>query len=172
MSGDAVGLSLSSTTELLGAYAAILNELESRGVVRTRNAPAGDYAEWLCQKALGGSLEPNSAKSHDLTLADGTRIQVKCRVVTDPTKQRQQLSAIRSWDFDLLAVVLLDPVDYSVLLGVLLPVDVVRPTARWIERVKADRVDLTPELLSQESVSDITGALRSAAAAPDTSVAE
>ncbi|MEX2654251.1 MAG: hypothetical protein WD532_04380, partial [Acidimicrobiia bacterium] len=64
--------------DLLSSYAAILAELRERGVVRSANAPAGDYAEWLCSRALGATLVDNfSVKSHDLVLSDGRRVQVK-----------------------------------------------------------------------------------------------
>jgi hypothetical protein len=72
---------------LLSSYASILAELRQRGVVRSANAPAGDYAEWLCSRALGGTLVDNfSVKSHDLVLADARRVQVKARVTSEPPK--------------------------------------------------------------------------------------
>ena len=58
------------TSELLGEYARILQELRSRGVVRTANAPLGDYAEYLALSVYGGELAPNSAKSYDIRAAD------------------------------------------------------------------------------------------------------
>lgn len=74
-----------SVGELLAGYAGILVELRRRGVIRSANAPAGDYAEWLCATALGGKLVDNfSVKSHDLTLPDGRLVQVKARVTSDP----------------------------------------------------------------------------------------
>lgn len=51
------------TSELLALSKAIVTELRSRGVVRTANAPAGDYAEYLVALAYGGELAPNSEKS-------------------------------------------------------------------------------------------------------------
>lgn len=73
-----------SVAELLTGYANTLAELRRRGVLRTNNPPAGDYAEWLIRKALGGALAPNSEKSHDVTLDDGQPVQVKARVVSTP----------------------------------------------------------------------------------------
>ncbi|MBN6039981.1 hypothetical protein [Amycolatopsis sp. 195334CR] len=55
-------LSGASVPELLGRYAAILAELRERGVVRTRNAPLGDYAEHLATKVYGGTLAANWAR--------------------------------------------------------------------------------------------------------------
>ena len=43
---------------LFSLYRAILRELKGRGVIRTENAPAGDYAEYLVAAALGGKLAP------------------------------------------------------------------------------------------------------------------
>jgi hypothetical protein len=87
-------------------------ELQRRGVVRTNNAPAGDYAEWLCAMALGGTLVGNSVPSHDLILRTGVRVQVKARVVeVPPTRGQLQTSAFRSWDFELAAFVLLRKTD-------------------------------------------------------------
>ena len=57
--------------ELLSGYANIIAELRRRGVVRSANAPAGDYAKWLCAHALNATLVDNfSVKSHDLVLPD------------------------------------------------------------------------------------------------------
>ena len=47
--------------ELLKAHGAVLDELKRRGVVRSKNNPTGDYAEWLAATRLGLKLETNSA---------------------------------------------------------------------------------------------------------------
>jgi len=117
--------------ELLAGYSRTLAELRRRGVVRTNNAPAGDYAEWLATKGLGGELAGNSVKSYDLTLATGERVQVKARVVSEPaTRSQLQTSSFRSWDFDLAALVLLRVSDYQVVRAVLVPSEVVREHSR------------------------------------------
>ncbi|MEZ5202894.1 MAG: hypothetical protein R2701_00470 [Acidimicrobiales bacterium] len=52
-----------SVAELLGGYARIIAELRRRGVVRTNNAPVGDYAELLVAAALeGSSASPSSGR--------------------------------------------------------------------------------------------------------------
>src|SRR3954447_8076729 len=95
--------------ELLSGSRAILAEPRRRGVIRTGNAPAGDYAELLVQRATSGELAPNSQKSWDVLSGDGERLQVKARVVTDPRANgERQLSDFRSWDFDAAVVVLFD----------------------------------------------------------------
>ena len=118
------------TPELLAQYAATLVELRRRGVLRTNNAPLGDYAEWLLHRALGGALaNSTSAKSYDLTLQDGRRVRVKARLVSDPPSRGQlQTSPFRSWDFELAALMLLD--SYAPTLAVLAPVVVLRAYAQ------------------------------------------
>ena len=54
-------LSTLSESGLFSLYRAILSELKHRGVIRTENAPVGDYAQYLVATALGGQLAPNSA---------------------------------------------------------------------------------------------------------------
>lgn len=150
---------------LLSGYARILAELRDRGVVRSNNAPAGDYAEWLCASALDATLVENfSVKSYDLTLSDGRRIQVKARVVSDPPKPDQlQTSPFRSWEFDLAALVLLRDSDYKVVRGMLVPMDVVRSQATYRRHVNGSIAMMRPELLDHEDAIDITDRLRDAA---------
>ncbi len=151
--------------ELLSIYAEILAELRERGVVRSANAPAGDYAEWLCSRALGASLVDNfSVKSHDLVLADGRRVQVKTRLTSEPPKAGQlQTSPFRSWDFDLAALVLLRDYDYAVRRAVLLPVEVVRAQSSYRSHVNGSVVIMKGALLDHEDAEDITDQLRTAA---------
>lgn len=94
-------LSAFSESSLFSLYRAILRELKSRHVIRTDNAPVGDYAEYLVKTALGGQLAPNSEKAWDVLGNDGEKLQVKARVVSDPPEPGQlQLSPFRSFGFD------------------------------------------------------------------------
>jgi len=106
-------LGAASVPELLGRYAAILAELRDRGVVRTRNAPLGDYAEYLAEKVYRGTLEPNSVKSYDLIDADGRRIQVKARTVGPDTGAGAVFSVFRSFDFDIAVLITFDSATYA-----------------------------------------------------------
>lgn len=147
-----------STPDLLAGYGRTLVELRRRGVLRTNNPPAGDYGEWLVATALGGTLATDtSAKSYDLTLADGRLVQVKARTVSSPPLAGQfQTSPFRSWDFDLAAFVLLDVGDYRPVLGVLVPVNVVRAHAKPRPYVNGEVVFIRPPLTTAEGVVDIT----------------
>lgn len=118
-------------------------------MVRTANSPAGDYAEWLVKNATGGELAPNSTKSHDVVTPDGERLQVKSRVVTDPSKRSErQLSPFRSWDCDAVVVVLFDE-QFAVRRMTRLPTEVVEAASRWQEHVRGHIVFATDELLDR-----------------------
>jgi hypothetical protein len=80
----------SSDSELFALYGSVMGELLRRHLVRTANAPAGDYAQYLVAKALGGELAPNSEKSWDVKTLEGKRVQVKGRVVANPPNQAQR----------------------------------------------------------------------------------
>ena len=84
MSGSApFDLSLLSVRDLLRLHGSAIEELRERQVVRTGNAPLGDYAEWLFAKAFGWTLEPNAAHGHDAVCAAGVRYQIKARRLTE-----------------------------------------------------------------------------------------
>jgi hypothetical protein len=154
-----------SVPELLAGYAASLVELRRRGVVRSNNAPAGDYGEWLVAEALGGTLaDTSSEKSWDVRLATNERVQVKTRVVSVPTRPGQlQTSSFRSWDFELAAFVLLRAEDYSVVKAALVPVTVVIEHGRWRQHVNGHVVMMDPSLLGHPQATDITIRLNEAA---------
>ncbi len=73
---DLAGL---TTRGLLRLYADILTELVRRGVVRSRNAPAGDLGEHLVLLGYGGELGARSGKLRDVRAADGQILQIKSR---------------------------------------------------------------------------------------------
>lgn len=151
------------TSMLLASYQAILAELRDRGVVRTGNAPAGDYAEYLVVRLLNGELPANSEKSWDV-LADGRRVQVKCRVVRDPRNNGQrQLSPFRSFDFDDVIIVLLSE-DYAVWRAVSLPAEVIKRCATYRQHVNGHVAFADDKLLDAPEASDLTAALRAVAA--------
>jgi hypothetical protein len=154
-----------TTSELLANYAAILAELRLRKIVRSGNAPAGDYAELLVNAALGGRLvEHSSVKGHDLVLPDETTVQVKTRLVSNPPRRSQlQTSPFRSWAFTTLALVLLSADDYTVVRGVLIPSADARALSSPRAHVNGDVLMMTSRLCNHPAAKDITDALRAAA---------
>ena len=136
--------------ELLAGYEKLLRELRRREVVRTNDAPSGQYAEWLAQRAFGGDLAPNSVKSYDLIAQTGRRLQAKARVIPDPSRisGERQLSPFRSFDFDDALIILFDST-YQVSRAVLLDVETVVNHSRESSHVNG-RV-----LIARDSVLDL-----------------
>lgn len=158
---EGVNLTPMRTGELLALSRAILAELRHRGVIRTGNAPAGDYAELLVRVATEGELAANSQKSWDVQTPDGERLQVKARVVTNPkTLGERQLSVFRSWDFDAAVIVLFDD-EFLVWRAARVPVDVLQERAQFVQHVRGYRIIARDELL--EAGEDWTDRLRAAA---------
>jgi hypothetical protein len=146
--GEAPDLTSRSVAELGRLYRAILAELRRRGVIRTGNAPIGDYAEWLVAQATQGELAPNSQKSWDIETPEGEHLQVKSRFVTDPTKAgERQLSPFRSWDFDAAVIVLFDD-EFGVWRAAKIDREVVKDGAAFIEHVNGYRVIARDDLLA------------------------
>ena len=153
-----------SNAQLFEQYSTILRELRRRTVIRTNNAPAGDYAEWLVHRALGGRMAPNSEKSYDIETGDGVLVQVKARVVSMKiTASQRQMSPFRSWNFHQAALVQLADSDYSIARAVLVPVEEVRAVAAWRQHVAGSIAHMTEALMTSAGSKDITDELRAAA---------
>jgi len=149
-----------SVGELLALSRRVLAELRRRGVIRSGNAPAGDYAELLVQRATGGELAPTSQRSWDVLTPEGERLQVKARVMTSANARgERQLSVFRSWDFDALVIVLFAD-DFRVWRATRLPTDLLEHQSRFIEHVRGYRVIATDALLDRGE--DWTERLRAA----------
>lgn len=121
-----VDLGALSLRDLMRLPAALDAELARRGLARSGNALAGDYAEHLFCTAMGWTRCPPSARSVDALTAAGARVQIKARVQRG-TAGGRELGALRDPDgFDLLAVALLAP-DFTVRRAVILPAAAIRP---------------------------------------------
>jgi hypothetical protein len=156
-------LSTFSESGLFSLYRAILSELKHRGVIRTENAPIGDYAEYLVATALGGQLAPNSEKSWDVLAKDGEKLQVKARVVSEPAEPGQlQLSPFRSFGFDFAVIVLLSATDYTVSRAAKVPRYVVESSAIYRQHVNGKVLFARPEIMGHPDASDLTVTLQAA----------
>ena len=103
-------------SDLLLTYASLMEELRSRGMVRSSNNPVADLTEFLVAKALGLALEGRSAAGHDATDSSGVRYQIKGRRPTEHNRS-VQLGIMRNLSarpFDVLAAVIYSPT-FSVL---------------------------------------------------------
>ena len=150
-----------SERALLELHAEIINELKRRRVVRTRNNPIGDYAEWLVSRALNLTLAGNSAAGYDATDAKGQRYQIKARR-TSPKNSSCQLSAIRnlsSREFDFLAAVVFDS-RYKVLDAIVIPHKLVKKFSTYREHVNAHILHVSGELVTAKGVKDFKSRLQ------------
>jgi hypothetical protein len=123
--------------QLLASSVAVVDELLRRELIRTRNAPLGDLAESLALRTYGGTLAPNSEKSYDLLTPDGTRVQVKARVLQPNDTRSQTSSAVRSWDFDLALFLLFDAGTYDLTWARELTDDEAEPLGRRVEHTNS-----------------------------------
>ena len=155
-----------SVPELLSSYAALMDSLRSRGVVRTGNNPVSDYAESLVARAW--SLERTSGSAIGYDARDpttGRRFQVKARRFS-LTYRNTGMGFIRGLDenqFDELVAVIFDP-SFMVVRAAALPIEIVRRLAAYVPHVSAHQVRFNQQLLAQEGVRDVTSELRAAAA--------
>ena len=157
-----------TTTELLAQYAAILTELRARGVVRTSNAPLGDYAEYIALEVYGGALAPNSAKSYDIAAADGRLVQVKARAWSPAMRAGESFSVFRSFDFDVAVLTLFDARTYEIRWAKEMTPEQIKAVARWSQHVRGyllsiaaaerDGIDVTPAFERVLARSDPPGA--------------
>lgn len=155
------------TRELLGRYSAILDELRSRGVVRTGNAPLGDYAEHLFAAAFGWRLANNSASGHDAVDAAGLRFQIKARRMRSGGPGERQLGILRrlpELHFDYLAAALFSN-DFSIFRAALIPHSIVLQRSTHIAHVNGWRFILDDGVWNLPGVRDVTSSLDQAAGA-------
>ena len=146
-----------STPDLLRCFADILDELKQREVVRTRNNPVADYAEWLVAQRFDLSLERNSRSGYDATNAMKKRFQIKSRRL-DPSNASRQLSVIRNLDageFDYLIGVLFNR-DFTVKEAYKIPHGVIAKYARFSKHQNGHILYLRGDILRDPRVEDIT----------------
>ena len=151
------------TAELMRLHRISLYELLRRGIIRTLNAPQGDWAELLVATAYNGRRAANSEKSYDVVADDGRRLQVKARALDHERVGSSITSPFRSWDFDAAIIVLLNPVDLSVGRATELTVDAARANATYRKHVNGHVLRPNSALMSQGI--DISDRLRTAARA-------
>jgi hypothetical protein len=146
-----------SIPKLLQQFAGILDELKRRGVVRTRNNPVADYAEWLTVKAFGLTLERNSKAGFDGKDKSGVKFQIKSRRL-DETNQSHQLGVIRNLkkhEFDYLVGVIFDH-DFKVLEAYKIPYGVIIKYKRHSEHQHGEILQLRGDIIHDPSVEDVT----------------
>ncbi|MDP2678634.1 MAG: hypothetical protein Q8O85_07925 [Rhodoferax sp.] len=143
--------------ELLLAYASLMEELRTRGIVRSSNNPVGDFTEFLVARALGLNLLGQSAAGHDATDASGVRYQIKGRRPTEHNKS-VQLGIMRNLEFrpfDVLAAVIYSST-FSVSYAALIPIEVVSELGSFSKHSNGQVFHFRRSLLNDPRVTDIT----------------
>ncbi|MCJ7490585.1 MAG: hypothetical protein MUP15_00230 [Dehalococcoidia bacterium] len=149
-----------ATPDLLSCFARVLEELQARGVVRTRNNPVADYAEWLTSQRLGLDLAANSRAGYDAIGPNGDRFQIKSRRLASSRGSRQ-LSVIRNLaakQFDYLIAIVFDN-DFIVTEAYKMPHDVIGRFARFSQHQNGHILHLRGEVLNESGVENITAHL-------------
>jgi hypothetical protein len=156
MSSASLDLTESTPLELLQMFAAVIDELKTRGLVRTLNNPVADYTEWLVSSKLQLSLHGSSQSGCDAADCDGSRYQIKGRRVLPGTKS-VQLSALRNLKnkpFDFLVAVIYER-DFSVRHALKIPYDVVLENSTYQAHTNSHLFHVRPSLLRDDRIEDI-----------------
>ena len=156
-----VNLKEKSPGELLALYTLILEELRSREIIRSSNAPTGDYAEYLFCNAFEWEQQGNSNAGYDAISNDGIRYQIKSRRLTKHNASRQ-LSFIRRLEakqFDYLAGVLFNE-DFSVWKAAIIPHKLIQPRSRFAKTPNGWLFKLEDNVWALKDVIDVTNELK------------
>lgn len=122
---------------------------------RTNNL-VGEYAEYLVLLHYGGEQLKESCKSADIKTNDGKLIQVKARKINKTNST--QLGIIRSWDFDLLVVILFNE-DGSILKGLEVSADIAEEYAVPNKHQNGFVITTSKSFLEDSRSKDITSEL-------------
>ena len=156
-----------TVAELLQMHAGVIDELVSRGVVRTGNNPIGDYTEWLVCDRLELELQPNSRASYDGVDSNGIRYQIKGRR-TKLATGNVQLSVIRNLEqngFDYLIAVVFNS-DYTIRFAAKIPHGILNKIATYRKHVNGHVLIIRENILERDDVVDITNLINSATSRP------
>jgi len=143
--------------DLLQLEAGIVSELRNRGLVRTNNKPLGDIAEQVVLQARGGTLAPNSTKSHDITDPRGRRLQVKAMGKRSAGRSGR-FSPFRTFDFDAAIFLVFGAEEFDLVLAREVTADEIETVARYSRHTNGRQ----PTLRQVEGLgTDVTGEMRS-----------
>ncbi|TDR32749.1 DUF6998 domain-containing protein [Hydromonas duriensis] len=154
-----------STLELLKLQTQAIQELRKRNIVRTKNNPIGDYAEWLVAHTFKLTLVNNSTSGFDAfefdTNGHQRKIQIKARRITSESPSRQ-LSAIRNLganDFDELYALIFDE-DFELLEAYAIPHHIIQEYAKHNKHTNSHILHLKGTLLRDSRIKDISASLQ------------
>lgn len=147
--------------ELFVIFGAVMEEMRSRGLVRSFNNPVSDIAENLVARALSLSLNRASTKGYDGLDPQGRRVEVKCRRLSsrNPSRLLGGLRNLETPSFDLLAGVLFNE-GFQVFRAALIPHRVVQQWSSYNRHTNGHRFVLADSVWNLPGVEDITGRLQ------------
>lgn len=147
--------------ELLTLHGQVMEELRSRGIIRSANNPTGDLAEHLFCAAFGWTPTAKSHPAADATDTDGLLYQIKARRLTKQNTSRQAgaLRALPEGGFHYLAGVLFDA-NYTVLRAAIIPHAVVQEHAHYVAHTNSWKFYLRDAAWTWPGVVDATDHLR------------
>ncbi len=154
-----------SLDKLLILFGDLLDELKKRGVVKTRNNPVADYAEWVAAKAFNLKLQESSNKGFDAIDEKRIKYQIKGRRL-HPSNPSRQLGVIRDLDkkgFDFLIAVLFNK-DFTIHEAYKIPHELISKHSRYSKHQNGHILQLKGEILSAKGVENITEVLSRASA--------
>lgn len=153
-----------SIAELLKTYATVHEALRRRGLMRSTNAPTGDFASYLFCKAFGWEQSIDSTLGYDAKDPRGTLYLIRGKRITrhSPSRELPAIQDLPSRSFATLAAVLFLE-DFTVQRAALIPIETVTTHASYSEHGKAWRFLLTDAVWELPGVVDATGDLQKVA---------
>jgi hypothetical protein len=154
-------LRANSADALLRLHYRVLDELKARGIIRSANAPIGEFAELLFCEAFGWTrAEKNSNAGFDAIDQEGQRIQIKARrIVGLASRQLGSLRNLQRRPFDRLAAVLFSK-DLEIIRAAIIPFDVVRAASVYAAHTNSFRFMLEDKVWNMPGVQDVTVQVR------------
>ena len=139
--------------ELLVTYREILRELRVRGITGDEEPPTAGFAEVLAAAHYHGTRDSRGGRWNVLG-SDGQRVLVRALIPSITGGDGRQLPTIKSWDFDLLLVILFDD-SYRIARATEIPVSKAEAAAMFTPRSNGYVLLVTEEFLD-EARTDLT----------------
>lgn len=143
--------------QLLRKHFKIIEELKTRGVIRTRNNPVSGYAEWLVHRKMGFYLMGNSTQGVDAYGKKGKRYQIKARHLISPSSSRQLgvIRNLRKKQFDILIAVMFDR-NFNVVMAYTIPHGIIKRYARYSRHQNGHILILRGDILKDKNVKEVS----------------
>lgn len=132
----------------------LASSMFTRAIGGTSNE-VGEFAELLIAKYYKGIKLPASNKSSDIELKDGRKVQVKARKIKSLDAIATKLSVFRSWDFDILVILLFD-INGSIIKAIEIDSRTAHQLAKDDQHQNGMSLTTNDELLNHKNAKDIT----------------